>query len=393
MKIQTLSLLFFLALLGIHCGQSSPSPITPDPVQPAPPPSPKPETYWYVLNVDNLNLRDQPSKTGKVIAQLDEGDFVSGNGEVSANKEEVTLRNIPFNEPYFKVKTTTNPAEEGWVYSAALVPVYAGAMATSPDIGKLSAFSRFLTTLDPKKLENGKKAWDDVRQNLSKVQGTTADGVFILLERFLFRMETDGDYYLHTENLPFSSTQLEAINSDKFDMNQNPITKKLAENGFRLAAGEGMIFPVVDWVKLRDFFATKVTPAMKSYLEQTTRELLEPMMDDGGIILALEEIADRAVWWEKFNQSHPYFVRREETQNHAKSLEFLLTCGADNTPVFNYEDQSLTPEYQKAWAYVKEKYAGTDLERAVRAMSELVSSEGGKCTKKVTEYREKLINQ
>lgn len=359
----------------------------------APPPSPKPEVYWYFLNVDKLNLRDQPNKQGAVIAQLAEGDFVFGNGEVSANKEEVTLRNIPFNEPYFKVKTTTNPPQEGWVFSAALVPVYAGATATSPDIGKLSAFSRFLTTLDPKKLESGKKAWEDVRQNFSNVQGVNADGVFILLERFLFRMETDGDYYTLTEKVPFSTEEYEAINADKFNMSKYPTTQKLADNGFRLATGEGMVFPVVDWVKLTDFFATKVTPAMKNYLEQTTRELLNPMMDDGGILIPLEEVADRAVWWEKFNQSHPYFVRREETNNHTKWLEFLIVCGADNTPVFNYEDKTVLPEYQKVWAYIKEKYAGTNLEKSVRAMSDLIASEGGKCTRKVEEYRDKLISQ
>ncbi|MBN8677068.1 MAG: SH3 domain-containing protein [Chitinophagales bacterium] len=389
--MRKLSFLLALAFCAWHCGQTPEAPPPPTPA--TPPPSPEPEVYWYFLNVDKLNLRDQPNKQGAVIAQLAEGDFVSGNGEVSANKEEVTLRNIPFNEPYFKVKTTTNPPQEGWVFSAALVPVYAGAQSTSPDIGKLSAFSRFLSTLDPKKLENGKKAWDDVRQNFSNVQGVNADGVFILLERFLFRMETDGDYYTLTEKVPFSTEEYEAINADKFNMSKYPITQKLAENGFRLATGEGMVFPVVDWVKLSDFFATKVTPAMKNYLEQTTREQLKAMMDDGGILLPLEEVADRAVWWEKFNQTHPYFVRWEETQNHAKGLEFLIVCGADNTPVFNYEDKTVLPEYQKVWAYIKEKYAGTNLEKSVRNMSDLIASEGGKCTKKVEEYREKLVNQ
>jgi hypothetical protein len=389
--MKKVSFLITLAFCAWHCSQTPEAPL-PTPTPTPPPPSPKPEVYWYFLNVDKLNLRDQPNKQGAVIAQLAEGDFVSGNGEISANKEEVTLRNIPFNEPYFKVKTTANPPQEGWVFSAALVPVYAGATATSPDIGKLSAFSRFLTTLDPKKLENGKKAWDDVRQNFSNVQGVNADGVFILLERFLFHMETDGDYYTLTEKVPFSTEEYEAINADKFNMSKYPTTQKLAANGFRLATGEGMVFPVVDWVKLTDFFATKVTPAMKSYMEQTTKELLQPMMDDGGILLPLEEVADRAVWWEKFNQMHPFFVRREETQNHAKWLELMIVCGADNTPVFDYEDKVL-PEYQKVWAYIKEKYAGTNLEKSVRAMSDLIASEGGKCTKKVEQYREKLVNQ
>lgn len=94
-----------------------------------PPASPKPEIYLYAVAVDKLNLRDQSNKSGKVITQFAEGDFVEGTGEVSANKEEVTLRDIPYNEPYFKVTSTTPEQHNGWAYSAALIPVYAGLAA------------------------------------------------------------------------------------------------------------------------------------------------------------------------------------------------------------------------------------------------------------------------
>ncbi|MBK8425761.1 MAG: hypothetical protein IPL27_07170 [Lewinellaceae bacterium] len=110
----------------------------------------KPQVYLFATTVDKLNLRDQPNKAGKVIAQFAEGDFVESNGEVSPNKEEAQLRGITYLEPYFKVTSTTPEQHNGWAYGGALQRVYAGSRAGSPDLGKLSQFTMFLKTLDAK---------------------------------------------------------------------------------------------------------------------------------------------------------------------------------------------------------------------------------------------------
>ena len=270
-----------------------------------PPPAPKPEVYLYLVSVDKLNLRDQPNKNGKVVTQFAEGDFVEGPGEISANKEEVTLRGIPFNEPYFKVTTTTPEQHTGWAYSAGLVPVYAGSRSIAPDLGKLTQFSVFLKTLNVKKLDSGKKAWDYVSQNLGNAQGTLADAVYIMLEHFLFRMEAEGNFYELAEKIKWQDSDYDAIQEEKFDMQKYPLTQQMAENGFRLEVGEGMIFPVIDWAKFGTFFAGKMTPPMKNYLEQNIAEQRDQIWSDGGIIIPLEAVADRAAWWEKFNKANP----------------------------------------------------------------------------------------
>jgi hypothetical protein len=385
--------LFAVTMLVSACNNTPQAPAITDTIPVAPPPSPKPEVYLYAVSVDKLNLRDQPNKNGKVITQFAEGDFVEGTGEISANKEEVTLRDIPYNEPYFKVKSTTPEQHEGWAFSAALIPTYAGSRATLPDLGKLSQFSIFLKTLNVKKLESGKKAWDYVLQNFGNAQGTLADAAFILLEKFLFRMEVEGDFYTLTEKVKWADSDYEAISKESFDMNKYPATKSIAENGFHLVEGEGMIFPVVDWQKLGAFFATKVSPPMKNYLEQNIAEQKKRLWSDGGIMIPLEEVADRAAWWEKFNQANPYFVRSEESRNAQESLLFLLIFGADNTPAFNYEDQMVTEDFKKAWAYVQQKYAGTSLGKSITEMADLVAAEGGKKTKKVEALMEKYMTE
>lgn len=393
----TIPLLFTVAILLTACGNAADSntPQSQSPVAapPAPPPSAKSEVYLYTTRVDKLNLRDQPNKGGKVITQLAEGEFLEGTGEVSANKEKAMLRGIEWNEPYFKVASTTPERHTGWAYGGALQRVYSGPRATSPDLGKLTQLSMFLKTLDPKKLASGQQAWNYVQTNFASSKGTLADAAFLLLERFLFRMEIEGEFYKLTESVKWSDEDYQAIDANRFVMNKYPIAKELGSNGFRLYTGEGLVFPVVDWNKLSSFFATKVTPPMKIYLLQTAMEKTENFMNDGGFSIPMEQVADRAVFWEKFNQEHPDFVLREETRESQQWLRHGLTNGADNTPVFDYETKAVREEFTKMWKYVQEKYPGTAAARRVKEFSDMIAAEGGKLTNKVEDLRQKYSDE
>jgi hypothetical protein len=375
----------------IGCGADSKSPsIAPPPPEAAPPASPKPEVLLYAVAVDKLNLREEPSKNGKVVAQLAEGDFVEGSGEVSATKDEVTLRGIPYNEPYFKVKSTGAAQHQGWAYSAALKPVYAGSRATIPDLARLAQFSSFLKTLSPSKLESGKKAMAYVKTNLAGATGTLADAVFVLLESFLFRLEVEGNFYNLTDAIQWTEADFEAIWKETFDMSKYPVTKSLEENGFRLEQGEGMVFPIVDWGQLANLFALRVTQPMKEYMLQRLAEQKDNAYNDGGIVIGLDVLAQRAIFWENFNRQNPYFVRRAETIESEHWLRLVLVNGADNTPVFDYETQTVTEDYKKVWALIQEKYAGSKLAKSVKELSDLVAAEGGKRTKNVEDWQTKF---
>ena len=262
------------------------------PVQPVP--NAKPDIYLYLVTVNNLLLRDQPTKTGsKVVSKFQSGDFVEGTGEVSDKKEEAIIREIPMTEPYYRVVSTTPEQFKGWAFGGALLPVYAGDRRNSPDMGKLSQFALFLKSLNPKKLDSGKKAWDYVKSNFANANGSLADASFIMMEFFLRQMIAEGEFYTMTEKIQWAEEDYNLIDANKFDVNKYPATKSIADNGFSLAVGEGMVFPMVDWQKLNDFFASKVTPPMKAFINQTLLEDKAQAWSDGGIIIPFEQIADR----------------------------------------------------------------------------------------------------
>lgn len=362
-------------------------------VLPSAPASPKPEVYLYTAVVDKLNLREQPNKNGRVVTQLAEGDFVEGTGEMSKNKEEAILRNILHNEPYVKVQTTTPEQHQGWAYSPGLIAIYAGPRATSPDLGKLTQLNKHLLSLSTQKLDSGKKVLDYVKQEFANSKGTLADAAYIMTLHFLTQMEREDAIYMLAENQRWDDADYEAIYRKKFDMNKYPLTRSFAESGFRFETGEGAIFPIVDLAKLADFFAEKVTPPMKQFIQQNVNEQKEQLGEDGGIIIPLEQVADRAAWWEKFNNDNPYFLLSHESKLNEHNMTLTLISGSNNTPVFDYETQAIDAGYKKAWEYVQQKYAGTRIAKRVKEFADLCATEGWKKSEKIEQYQIKLAEE
>jgi hypothetical protein len=356
-------------------------------------PTAKPEIELFAVMVDKLNLRDQPNKNGKVLYQFAEGDFAEGSGGVSKEREEASLRGISYFEPYHQVTSTTPEQHSGWAYGGGLRRVYAGPRAESPDLGKLTQFSTFLKTLNSKKLESGKKAWDYVRANFADSKGSLADAAFILLEQFLFRMEREGEFYQLTEKINWKEADYRAVFANEFDMKTYPLTQSLADNGFTLATAEGMVFPTVDWRQLGAFFTPKASPAMQSYLRQSLIEHGPALFDDGGIIAPLDMVAERAVFWERFNQQNPYFPRREETEETEYWMRLILINGADNTPSYDFETLAITEDYKKCWADILQKHPGTKLAAKAKEINDLCAAEGWKRTAKVEAWQEKFAEE
>jgi hypothetical protein len=129
---------------------------------------------------------------------------------------------------------------------------------------------------------------------------------------------------------------------------------------------------------------------MKSYLDQEVVERNRQAWSDGGIVIPMEEMADRAAFWEKFNRENPHFVLHEQTQESERWMRLVMVNGADNSPMFNYESQEITAEYKKVWEYIQQKYAGTRLAATVKEIADLCAAEGWKRTKKVEDWQAKF---
>jgi hypothetical protein len=387
--------ILLFALLFAQCKSETKGPSnTAIPVAtPAAATSEKPEQYLYVVETDNLLLRDQPSQqSSKVITKFKSGTILTGTGVVSSNKETATIRGMELTEPFIQVSSNSPEAVQGWAFGGALQQIYAGSKANSPDLVKLDQLGTFLNTLNPKKLDSGKKAWDYVKSNFADANGSLADAALILIEKFMRRMELEGDYYNITEKMKWAETDYEDIANEKFDMNKYPQTKAFAENGLRLEVAEGMYFPVSDFQNFSQFFGNKVTPAMKSWLNQSLLEQKDAMSSDGGIIIPLEQVADRAVFWSKFNSEHQWFPYSAQTTESEKWMHLVLANGTNNTNVFG-EEEKVMPEFTAMWKYILDKYPGTKAAKIAKDMTDLIAASQGKRTEAINAYQEKIARE
>jgi hypothetical protein len=352
-----------------------------------------PEELLYMVMVDKLNVREQPSKSGKVITQFAEGAVISGTGEISDNKEEVTLRGMIYNEGYAKVQGYNSAGPAGWAYLGGLQKIYVGPAGTRPNVEQLTALNAFIRGLNPKQLISGKRLWDYLQAHFAQAQGSLADAAYVLSEQFLKRMEIEGGYYKITEKIDWSNEEMEAIWKHTYDY-KRPAVKIFLENGFRLETSEGMVFPIPDPVRLHDFFAPKTTPAMKMYLDQSLIEANEQAWNDGAIVLPLDKLAERGILWENFNKTHPHFILSQQTQESERWIRNVMVMGSDNSPIFDYESGKVNSEVQNVWKTILTKYPDSRMAAAVKEFSELVTAEGGKRTEKVEKYiNDKITNE
>ncbi|MBL7795314.1 MAG: hypothetical protein JNJ90_02330 [Saprospiraceae bacterium] len=350
---------------------------------------PKPEVYLYCTFYDAVLLRETPDLKGKVVTKLPMCEFLEGTGEGSKQKFDATLGGIVWREPFLKVMHLTPEQKSGWVFGGAVEPVYAGPRAGSPNLGDLANFGSHLAKLDLKNLDSGEKAWVYVRQHHTATTGALADAIYLMLERFLHRMEVENNLYELTEKMNWSDEDLNRVYENKYDMGKSPVTKTLDAAGFRLATAEGMIFPVVDRKKLLDFFGKNVTPGMKQYIEQNWIELAEPSMSDAHIAIELEQLADRGIFWENFNKTNPWFVRKDETAEHEAWVRLSMINGL----IFNEETGEAYPEYVKVWAYIQQKYPDSQLGKDVAAFTRLLAAEGNKKTQKVADFQDEYAQK
>jgi hypothetical protein len=72
----------------------------------------------FVVNVDNLRLRDKAGQDGQVLTTLKKGTRLSDLGKASEFNTEVVLRGIPYNEPWVYVETPDSL--RGWVFAGGL---------------------------------------------------------------------------------------------------------------------------------------------------------------------------------------------------------------------------------------------------------------------------------
>ncbi|RFM30124.1 hypothetical protein [Deminuibacter soli] len=134
---------------------------------------------------------------------------------------------------------------------------------------------------------------------------------------------------------------------------------QLKENGFAIAAEEDV--PRV--VFCRDFAPayvySYVSATMKQYLEQLNRENREGLDIDAELVVSPQQLAERAIWWERFcgERTLQSFIFSAGALHKKQEYRNLLLRGSDDTPLL--EGETLAGYYRDAYRYISLHYPHT----------------------------------
>lgn len=226
-------------------------------------------------------------------------------------------------------------------------------------IPALNRYNRFIDKLDSTKAESSKIAVDTFKTLFKNQSGSICDTAFVIFDKKYDCLgrnlnlahandTTDFDAYVFNDQQPVSKKFLE-------------YKEKLNKNGFKISTEEDMTYIEEDWNFILKSFISSVSPTMKDYIVEQTKENNEGFMNDASFTISPIQLIDRIIWYEKFNYENPQFIFIENCK--AKRLNyfsFLLT-GIDNTPLYeDNENDSMSAFYRSALDYLRNKYPGSE---------------------------------
>lgn len=192
--------------------------------------------------------------------------------------------------------------------------------------------------------------------------------------------------------------KLAEVYKPKFDLTdlggiQNQQLKQLLEEsrdgGYKVETAEGSYFPVINYEVYKQY-QDRVTADIKEYINIMAVESNNPPAKDAAIIIAWDEVLNRAINQEKFIKQYPDSAKITDVKQQFKRYISFTLYGANNTPLFDYDTKTLVPEAKAKYVQVVQGSVKSEFVDAVREYLNIVEKNNNKLTNEVINYRKQL---
>ncbi len=171
-------------------------------------------------------------------------------------------------------------------------------------------------------------------------QNYTNDPAF--LETFFAEAEVFGFKYLAMNR------QAESVK----DIKVRALLDRATEQGYFAASTEGMIYYVVDFTQFARYRAFN-SPAMAKLLETLAIDDLDPMANDGALVISDDILAARTWNIEQMLLDYQGTLYEKHLAVRFRDHLMMLMFGLDNTPTRDYTTDLLTDDAQAMFAEIK----------------------------------------
>ncbi|MFN8395241.1 MAG: SH3 domain-containing protein [Bacteroidia bacterium] len=336
---------------------------------------------WLEVDYDDVRLRENPSMDSKVISTHKKRERLKYLNEMSEKMETVKLQNLEITAPWGKV--ATDKGQEGWIFLGAVIP------APGKAADEAHAALKAVKGEDCKVMQAGIDAF------VNAMKGKSAEEVDLATPEL--------DLWLDSVANHVNNTLMDRPNYDDYSVvdvegmevkDADKIRAEMAEwkaCGLDIIYPEGMTALVPKPGLTIPALSGMVTPVMKAYMDQRSKEAEEGWSDDGGLVISPKQLAERAVFWNDFTIKHPLFVHSARMRNIADVYTSDLMLGQDNTPSISYETQKLDTEFQAAYDWLLKEHPESAAAKIIREWYDLLKANGLKRTPKVEAFIQKRI--
>ena len=161
-------------------------------------------------------------------------------------------------------------------------------------------------------------------------------------------------------------------------------------DGYKLETAEGTYFPVINYGAYRKYVSA-VTPDMGDYIGIMANESDKVAAKDAALIIGWDEVVNRTMTMEKFIKDYPNSVKLEDVKQLYKRYVIYTFYGANNTPLFRYDSQTIVPEAKKSYQNALAKGTDSKYLATINSFLNLVDKSGNKLTNEVDQYRKNVV--
>ncbi|MBC8016511.1 MAG: hypothetical protein H7X79_12310 [Sporomusaceae bacterium] len=162
------------------------------------------------------------------------------------------------------------------------------------------------------------------------------------------------------------------------------------DNGFKIETAEGFYFPVIDY-SLYKKYRMNVTPDIAAYIDIMAVESDKTPAKDAALIIGWGEVLKRAL-------SHEVFIKMYGTSAKAEDVKVLLKkyltfalYGANNTPLFSYENKEMVPAAKKIYLEFGFDANNGSFSKIMADYLNLLKKNDYKLTRELDDYRKQAV--
>ena len=252
----------------------------------------------------------------------------------------------------------------------------------------IEAYRAYLNTLDTNDAASCGKAVAKYRSMFDKTDTSVNDSAYAVFDHYCTCI-VNGLNERYADHWP-----IDTVEPEKYAVLPSEIAliNQLKTNGFKFAASEGVWYIATDRDSILKWFSSSVSQAMKIYLNKVSIEENEGYQEDGAIIIEITALADRAVWWERFNNSYPRFAMNKETVGQYKFYLTELMRGESNTPAVDWDSKAITSDFKKGYSHLFLKYPKSNTARLVRPYFDaLLQKDTSKAELLLDQYKDQKV--